>query len=44
MRVSVSLSTVIGLRGNAVDKIIGIVIQFEHVPEALDVGVAVSLG
>ena len=44
MRVTVSLSTVRGLRGSAVDKIIVIVIQFEHVLEALDIRVAVSLG
>ena len=43
MQVTVSLSTVRGFRGSAVDKIIGIVIQFEHVSEALDAGVAFSL-
>ena len=44
MRVTLSLPTAGSVRGSAVDKIMGIIIKFEHILEASDVGVSISLG
>ena len=44
MRVTLSLPTAGSVRGSAVDKIMRIIIKFEHILEASDVGVSISLG
>ena len=36
--------TVEGVRGRAVDEVARIVVELEHVPEALDVKVTIGLG